>query len=82
MTEKISTMLEWFAGLMLVLFGLDVLRRVARIRLNFRFHSHQNDAGDLNSNCNKNENGFHDASLCSHARILFGQKKYHSEHLL
>ena len=35
MPKNIAMMLEWFAGLMLVLFGLDVLRRVVKTNINF-----------------------------------------------
>jgi high-affinity nickel permease len=40
--EKLATALELAVGLMLVVLGLDVLRRLAKERVHFHLHEHEN----------------------------------------
>jgi len=40
--EQIAMMLEFIVAIMLVILGIDVLRRCMKKKLHFHFHSHQN----------------------------------------
>lgn len=63
---SIASLLEWFVGLMLVLLGIDVVRRAIKSKIHFHSHSHQDGVRHFHAHSHKNDSGVHNASLHYH----------------
>ena len=57
MPERLAAGLEFAVGLMLVLLGIDVLRRVVRDRIHFHVHTHDNGTRHLHAHSHAGEEG-------------------------
>ena len=53
--EQVANMLEFLVGIMLVILGFDVLRRLYKERVHFHLHEHQNGKTHFHAHSHKNE---------------------------
>lgn len=65
MPQQIAGYLEMAVGFMLVILGLDVLRRVIRDRIHFHLHRHKNSAAHFHAHSHSGETG-HQQSTHQH----------------
>lgn len=63
--EQVASLLEFIVGIMLVLLGIDVLRRLYKDRIHFHLHEHQNGEKHFHAHSHKNETG-HDPKHHEH----------------
>ena len=64
---NISSALEWVVGVMLVILGVDVIRRAVRSRIHFHTHTHNDGVRHFHAHSHKGEKGPHDAQLHYHS---------------
>jgi ABC-type nickel/cobalt efflux system permease component RcnA len=64
--EGLARMLELAVGVMLLLLGLDVLRRLLRQRVHFHLHRHGDGVVHVHAHSHAGEQGPHDAGLHRH----------------
>ncbi|RKZ95896.1 MAG: urease accessory protein [Gammaproteobacteria bacterium] len=56
MPEQLATYLEIAVGFMLIILGLDVLRRVLKEQIHFHLHRHKNSATHFHAHSHRGEN--------------------------
>ncbi|ROR32534.1 hypothetical protein [Inmirania thermothiophila] len=66
LTEETAQRLELAVGVMLVLLGLDVLRRLVRERVHFHAHAHEDGRVHLHAHAHRGEAGPHDPARHVH----------------
>ena len=64
--ETFSALLEWFVGLMLVVLGLDLFRRIAKEKIHFHSHAHSDGVKHFHAHSHKNETKPHDQNPHDH----------------
>ena len=64
--ERLAQGLEFAVGVMLVLLGLDVLRRVLSHRIHFHLHGHTDGHTHFHAHAHQGERGPHDAGAHHH----------------
>ena len=64
--ETFSALLEWFVGLMLVLLGLDLFRRIFKEKIHFHSHAHSDGVKHFHAHSHKNETKPHDQNPHNH----------------
>ncbi len=64
--ETFSALLEWFVGLMLVLLGIDLIRRIWKEKIHFHSHAHSDGVKHFHAHSHKNETKPHDQSPHDH----------------
>lgn len=68
MPTRLAAGLELAVGVMLVLLGLDVIRRLRRDRIHFHLHEHDDGKRHLHTHSHKGE-ASHDAHRHTHSRV-------------
>jgi hypothetical protein len=66
LSDQAAAALEFAVGVMLVLLGLDVLRRMRRRRIHFHAHDHGDGKPHLHAHSHTGESGAHDTSPHRH----------------
>ena len=69
--EQLAHTLESFVGIMLIVLGLDVLRRVIKERIHYHFHRHQNDLPHIHAHSHSGELGQHNKMNHDHGHRPF-----------
>jgi hypothetical protein len=68
--ERLAQILEFSVGLMLVVLGIDVIRRVIRDRIHFHAHQHNNGIQHFHAHSHAEE-GPHESSAHKHSHKKF-----------
>ena len=63
---SVASLLEWIVGFMLVLLGIDVVRRAIKSKVHFHAHTHQDGVRHFHAHSHKNDRGEHNANLHYH----------------
>ena len=70
MPQQLAAGLELAVGFMLVVLGLDVLRRMIKERVHFHVHRHAEDVVHLHAHSHADEHAPHDPHLHTHGHVL------------
>jgi len=64
--ETFSSRLEWIVGVMLVILGGDLIRRVIKAKIHFHTHTHSDGVKHFHAHSHRGQTGPHDASIHYH----------------